>query len=130
MLGAYYFETYMNKAPYRVSTESGYNWIMKILSRRISCYNMFRMNRDVLDNLHNMFVESYGLKSTGRMSSVEALDLFLWIVGAPRGMRKAEDRFIRSTETCSRKFEKVLRSVSKLGAAIIRPLDPAFSTVH
>jgi hypothetical protein len=89
---------------------------------------MFKMNRDVFDKLHNVLVESYGLKSTSRMSSLEALGLFLWIVGAPQSMRQAEDHFVGSTETCSRKFEKVIHSVSKLTTEIIRPLDPEFST--
>jgi len=37
---------------------------------------------------------------------------------------------VRSTETCSKKFEKVLASVSKPAADIIRPVDPEFRTVH
>jgi hypothetical protein len=130
MLGMYYFDTYLDKAPYRVPAKSGYDLVMRTLGNSTSCYNMFRMNRDVFDKLHNVLVKSYGLKSTTRMSAVEALGLFLWIVGAPQSMRQAEDHFVRSTETCSRKFEKVLHSVSKLAAEIIRPLDPEFSTVH
>ena len=37
---------------------------------------MFRMSQNVFDKLHNVLVESYGLKSTKRMSSIEALGLF------------------------------------------------------
>jgi hypothetical protein len=40
------------------------------------CYQNFRMNRNVFDQLHNMLVQSYGLTSTKKMSSVEALGLF------------------------------------------------------
>jgi hypothetical protein len=64
------------------------------------------------------------------MSSVEALGMFLWMCGAPQSMRQVENRFVRSTETCGRKFDKVLRSVSRLAADIIRPLDPKFRIVH
>jgi hypothetical protein len=39
---------------------------------------MFRMNKHVFDRLHNVLVESYGLKGTKRMSSVEALGMFLY----------------------------------------------------
>lgn len=130
ILGMYHFDTYMNKSEYRVPTESGYEWVMKTLENRTSCFNMFRMNRDVFYKLHNVLVESYGLKSTKKMSSVEALGQFLWICGAPQSMRQAENRFTRSTNTCSRKFGKVLCSVSKLAADIIRPVDPQFRTVH
>jgi hypothetical protein len=58
------------------------------------------------------------------------LGLFLWICGAPQSLRHAEDRFCRSLETCSRKFNKVLNSVNKLASDIIRPLDPEFTCVH
>jgi hypothetical protein len=75
----------------------------------------------VFDKLHHVLVESYGLKSTKRMTSVETLGLFLWMCGAPQGMRQAEDRFTRSTETCS---------ANRLAADIIRPRDPEFRTVH
>jgi len=64
------------------------------------------------------------------MSSVEALAMFLWIVGAPQPVRQAEDRFRRSMETVSRTFNTVLTSILKLAADIIAPKDPQFSTVH
>jgi hypothetical protein len=70
------------------------------------------------------------LKSTRRISSVEALGMFLWIVGSPHSVRQAEDHFTRSMETISHKLDKVLSSVLKLGADIIRPLDPEFTIVH
>ena len=130
MLGMYYFDAFMNKSLDRVPTESDYDWVMKTLRHMTFCYSMFGMNRDVFENLCNVLVESYGLKSTRRMSLVEALDVFLWIVGSSQSMRQVEDHFVRSTESCSMRFEKVLRSVSKLAAKIIRPLDPEFSTVH
>jgi len=41
------------------------------------------MSRNVFDKLHNVLVESYGLKSTKKMTSVETLSLFLWMCGAP-----------------------------------------------
>lgn len=64
------------------------------------------------------------------MPSMEALGLFLWVCGAPQSMRQASNRFSRSKETCSRKFDKVLKSVSRLAANIIRPRDPEFTTLH
>jgi hypothetical protein len=56
--------------------------------------------------------------------------MFLWILSAPQSSRQVEDHFVRSTKTISRKFEKVLASVIKHAADIIRPVDPEFSTVH
>ena len=130
MIGMLYYNTYLNKVEYRVPVQSGYNWVMRTLENPRACYNMFRMSRNVFDKLHNVLVESYGLKSTKKMTSVETLSLFLWMCGAPQGMRQAEDQFSRSTETCSRKFDKVLCSVNRLAANIIRPRDPESRTVH
>jgi hypothetical protein len=47
--------------------------------------------------------------------------MFLWIVGSLQLVRQAEDRFTRSMETVSHKFDKVLSSVLKLAIDIIRP---------
>jgi hypothetical protein len=57
------------------------------------------------------------LKST----SNEALGMFLWILGAPQSVRQAEDRFERLLGTVSSMFSKVLKSVVKLAADIIKP---------
>jgi hypothetical protein len=70
----------MNKAPYRVATETVMDWVERILANRSSCYNIFRMSRPLFDRLHNLLVESYGLKSTRKMTSVETLALFIWAV--------------------------------------------------
>jgi len=64
------------------------------------------------------------------MSSIEALAMFLWIVGAPQSIRQAANRFERSQETISRKFEEVLHCVYNMSAEIIKPRDPGFITVH
>jgi hypothetical protein len=130
MISMIHFDKYMNKAEYRVPKEYGYEWVMRNLGNRTGCYNMFRMHRNVFDKLHNVLVESYGLKSTRKMSSVEALGMFLWICGGQQAIRQVENRFTRSLETVSRKFEKVLASVSKLAVDIIRTIDPHFRSVH
>jgi hypothetical protein len=45
-------------------------------------------------------------------------------------MRQSENRFERSLETISRKFDKVLECVVKLATDIIRLKDPEFRIVH
>jgi hypothetical protein len=79
MIGMYHFEIYMNKSSYREPTETRNAWVMRTIGNRTSCYNMFRMRRTVFEKLHIVLVETYGLKSTRKMSSVEALGMFLWI---------------------------------------------------
>jgi hypothetical protein len=64
------------------------------------------------------------------MSSIEALVMFLWIVGAPQSIRQAANRFERPKETISRKFEEVLNCVYNMSAEIIKPRDPGYITMH
>jgi hypothetical protein len=77
----------MNKAPYRVATETGLDWVERTLANRIFCCNMFKMIRPLFDRLHNLLVGSYGLKSTRKMICIEALALFLYVVSAPQSVR-------------------------------------------
>jgi hypothetical protein len=76
ILGMLHYDTYMNKADYRKLVEFGFEWVMTSLCNRTSCFNIFRMHNDVFHKLHNVLVELYGLKSTTRMSSTEALGQF------------------------------------------------------
>ena len=125
-----YHDTYLCKQPYRVPVESGIQWVERTLRNANSCYNMFRMQPHVWEMLHEQLVGRYGLKSTKKMSSREALGLFLYMVGPPQPVRQAENRFERSMETVSRKFHHVLSCVLKLAIDIIRPKDSTFSSVH
>nr|XP_034591814.1 protein ALP1-like [Setaria viridis] len=125
-----YCEKYMDKAPRRVPTVPGIDWVHKTLSNRTSCYNMFRMSSLMFHQLHDLLVEMYGLSPTRGVSTMEALGMFLWVIGAPQSLRQVEDRFVRSLETISRTFDKVLTSVLRLAVDIIKPKDPEFKTVH
>ena len=130
LIGTYHLENMANRKEYRQAKESGYDWVIRTLGHSTECYNMFRMERAVFDSLHNLLVQSYGLRSTRRMSSVESLAMFLWMVSAPQSIRQAENRFVRSMETLHRKFDKLLECFIKLVGDIIQPLDPEFRTPH
>jgi hypothetical protein len=132
MFGMYYIDRFMDKGERRIlkAKESGYEWVVRTLGHITDCYKMFRMYPPVFDKLHNLLVESYGLKSTKKMTSVESLALFLYIVGAPQCVRHADNRFVRSLETVSRKFDEVLECMFKLYIDIIKPRDPEFRVVH
>lgn len=99
MFGMYYEATFMNKTKKIKTGLSGYEWVMATLDNPTACFNMFRMSRELFYMLHNVLSSSYGLKTSKKMSSVEALAMFLWIVGPPQSIRQAENRFERSTET-------------------------------
>jgi hypothetical protein len=93
-------------------------------------YKMLQMNPDVFMSLHDLLVSAYGLKSIRNVSSVEALTMFLWIVGGPQSFSQAENRFERSLWTIHMKFKEVLLCLSKLGKDNIKPRDPTFSIEH
>jgi hypothetical protein len=127
---AMHIDKHLTRAEYRQPAMTGLEWVHKKLGDRKACYNMFRMSPTMFLRLHDLLVQSYELKSSSKSTSVEALTMFLWMVGAPQSVRQAEDRFERSMGTVSRLFNKVLQSVIKLAIDVIKPADPQFTTMH
>ena len=80
--GMYYAETLLNKSKRRESLLPGYVWVMRTLSDPKECYEMFRMSRPLFERLNDLLVLSYGLTSSSKMTSIEALAMFLWTIGA------------------------------------------------
>jgi hypothetical protein len=68
---------------------------------------MFRMPPNIFHRLHELLLEKYDLTSSAKSTSIEALGMFLWMVGAPQSVRQAEDRFERSMGTVHSMFYKV-----------------------
>jgi hypothetical protein len=90
-------QRYLQKGEYRDAGQSGIDWVNRCFAGRARYfYKMFRMNPDVFMSLHDLLEPAYGLKSTRNISSVEALAMFLWIVGGPQSFSQAENRFERS----------------------------------
>ena len=77
LLFAIHHDKYCNRAKRRKSMLTGLQWVERTLGDRNICYNMFRMSPTVFHRLHDLLVESYGLKSSTRSTSVEALGMFL-----------------------------------------------------
>ena len=122
-----YSNNYFVKLPKRVHGDSGLDWVRYCLARDTDCYKMFRVEIPLFNRLHSTLVTSYGLHSSSKMTSIEALAMFLWIVGFQQSVRQAENHFRRSMETVSRTFNKVLTSIIRLAHDIIVPTDPTFS---
>ena len=85
------FMQHLSRAPYRQPQMTGLEWVQRNLGDRKSCYSMFRMSPDMFHSLHSLLVQSYGLKSSTKSTSIEALGMFLWMLGAPQSCRQAED---------------------------------------
>lgn len=83
LLFALHIEKYLTRSEYRVPLVTGLTWVERKLANRDSCYKMFRMTPTMFHRLHDLLVESYGLKSSTKSISVEALGMFLWMVRTP-----------------------------------------------
>jgi hypothetical protein len=125
-----HIDKHCNRAEYRRSPLSGLQWVERKLANETVCYNMFRMSPTMFLWLHDLLTQQYGLKSTKKSTSIEALAIFLWMVGAPQSVRQAEDRFEISLGTMHNMFHRVLKCVLALSADIIRLRDPHFTTMH
>ncbi|WVZ79076.1 hypothetical protein U9M48_026701 [Paspalum notatum var. saurae] len=125
-----YHDTYIHKNKRRKAPESGEDWVMRNLADETECYKLFRLTPPMFYRLHDLLVQSYGLKSTSKSNSIEALGMFLWMVGASQSVRQVDNRLQRSVDTVHRNFAKVLKCLVKLAADIIRPVDPDFKTIH
>jgi hypothetical protein len=125
-----YHDTYMHKNKRMTAPESGQEWVMRNLADQTECYKLFRMTPPMFYKLHDLLVQSYGLKSTSKCNSIEAVGMFLWMVGASQSVRQVDNRLQRSLETVHRNFGKILKCLVKLAADIIRPVDPEFKTIH
>jgi hypothetical protein len=95
---ALHLDKFYNRAEHRVPKMSGLEWVEDKLANETSCYSLFRMSNTMFYSLHTLLANEYGLKDTAKSTSIEALGMFLWIVGAPQSARQAEDRFERSLD--------------------------------
>lgn len=110
-------------------SESPHDFVLRMLSDPTYCFTMFRMTNPLFHQLHDLLVTSYGLTSTSKSSSIEALGMFLWILGTPQPVRQPQAIFGRSLDTVHRNFAKVLHCMVKLAVDIIKPVDPEFRTI-
>ena len=60
---------------------TGRQWIDKLLSDAGRCFENCRMRPENLVRLHSILRDSYGLKGSRELESIEALAMFLWACG-------------------------------------------------
>ena len=136
-LAAAYYYKYMYKQPCMTSPQTGEVWMNEVLTGNpIRCVNAFRMHPAVFINLCGELESKYGLKSSDKMSVVEKLGVFIYILAVGVSNRDVGERFQRSGETISRAFHEVLEAITGrdkgfqgLAHDIIRPKDPSFQFI-
>ena len=73
---------YVDKEPCRTSSHTRYKLLMHVLNgHEIRCHEQFRMQKQVFKELLTTLKSSYGLKEGSSVSIVEALTMFLIILG-------------------------------------------------
>ncbi|ONI29241.1 hypothetical protein PRUPE_1G189200 [Prunus persica] len=75
------------------------------------------------------FFSAYGLKEVGDIPLVEALSMFLIVLGHGFTNRKVQERFQHSGDTVSRWFGIILDVVCRMASDIISPQNPKFRRV-
>ena len=125
-----YYLDHIYKEPCYTSYLTGAMWINELLTgHEKRCFNTFRMNQNTFRQLCMDLGNNYGLKSSDRMSILEKVGLFVYILSKGASNRDAQERFQHSGETVSRVFKEVLDAMDGLSRDIIRPRDPQFKEV-
>ncbi|WCJ38260.1 hypothetical protein M5689_019332 [Euphorbia peplus] len=93
------------------------------------CFNMFRMTQSMFRQLCKDLEHKYNLFPSDRMSVLEKVGIFVWILSKGASNRDAQERFQYSGETVSRIFKEVLDAMDGLSRDKLRPRDPEFSDI-
>ncbi|PWA67415.1 hypothetical protein CTI12_AA318620 [Artemisia annua] len=117
--------------------DAGEVWMNEVLTGNpIRCVNAFRMHPTVFINICGELESKYGVKSSDKMSVVEKVGVFIYILAVGVSNRDVGERFQRSGETISRAFHEVLEAITGrengfqgLAHDIIRPKDPSFQFI-
>uniref|UniRef100_A0A803LBP0 DDE Tnp4 domain-containing protein n=1 Tax=Chenopodium quinoa TaxID=63459 RepID=A0A803LBP0_CHEQI len=125
-----YYVKYIHKEPCFTSYRTGERWIHEILNgHEKRCFNMFRMTKNTFRQLAFDLENKYGLLPSERMSTLEKLGIFLYVLSIGASNREAQERFQHSGETISRVFKEVLDATQGLSRDILRPRDPEFKEI-
>ena len=80
-----------------ISYNTRMRWLNEILNGHlVRCVNMFQIDTDTLQSLCVDMETLYGLKQSRRMSAIEKVDMFLYILALRASNRKVYERFQHS----------------------------------
>ena len=125
-----YQAMYFCKESRMTSSYTGDAWLRELMDEEvhpIRCYHMFRMHRDVFNNLTHDLITSY--QGSRNIDVAEKVGMFLHILGHGISNRLAQERFQCFGETISRHFSLVLNKVCDMGKDLIQPTDWQFKEV-
>ncbi|XP_028762826.1 protein ALP1-like [Neltuma alba] len=116
-----YESKFLNKIPVRTSALTGREFVNELMQGSgTTCYELLRMERACFISLCNELRTKGYLEDSRGVMLEEKVAMFLYIIGHNLRQRVVSDRFQHSTETISRHFKEVLRSVCQLGKELIK----------
>ncbi|CAH9096803.1 unnamed protein product [Cuscuta europaea] len=125
----YYFKN-LYKEPCMTSYLTGERWMDEILNGHGKrCFNAFRMTQNTFRNLCADLETKYGLRPSSRVSVLEKVGLFVYVLSKSASNRDTQERFQHSGETVSRIFKEVLNAMDELCRDILVPKDPDFKRI-
>ena len=95
-----------------------------IYSNDLACFENLRMDRYTFNKLCIMLRTTGKLRDTKNMTVHEMTAMFIHILGHHEKNRIIKFRFVRSGETISRCFNKVLNAVLRLSAKLLKSPEP------
>lgn len=125
-----YYLNHIYKEPCMTSYLTGQMWMIELLNgHETRCFNALRMYPPLFMELCTDLESEYGLKPSYRMSIIEKVGIFVYVLahGAPN--RLTQKRFQHSGETVSRVFKEVLYAMDGISRDILVPKDPSFKEV-
>ncbi|XP_010687386.4 uncharacterized protein LOC104901495 [Beta vulgaris subsp. vulgaris] len=112
------------------SLQIGEKWMHEILNgHEKCCFNMFRMTPCTFQQLCMDLENNHGLSPSGRMSTLEKVGIFVYILSKGASNRDAQERFQHSGETVSSIFKQVMDAMEGLSRDLLRPRDPKFTKI-
>ncbi|VFQ60549.1 unnamed protein product [Cuscuta campestris] len=87
------------------------------------------MNQLTFRELCQQLEVKYGLKSSNRISVLEKVALFVFVLSKGASNRDTQERFQHSGETVSRIFKEVLKAMDGFSRDLIQPKDPEFKSI-
>ncbi|XP_056696268.1 uncharacterized protein [Spinacia oleracea] len=125
-----YYLNHIYKVPCMTSYFTGQRWMIELLNgHETRCFNDLRMYPPLFMQLCTDLETRYGLRPSYRMSIIEKVGIFIYVLahGAPNKITR--ERFQHSGETVSRVFKEVLYVMDGMSRDILVPRDRDFKEV-
>lgn len=121
----HHYRKYYLKAPRSMNEYDRSRYIHRLIyTSDTTCHEQLRMDRHTFKRLVIMLQTIGRLKSTRNLAVIEQVAIFLYILAHHQKNRTMKMNFLRSEETVSRYFNKVLNAVLRLQGHLLKAPSP------